>query len=312
MATTRRSSARAKSAPGINRDYSEVEYRESSIYDGPEPTKGIYRMKLVNVDDYTKQGEDKPSSVQWVFEILEGEENKHGDSVTGWRGRKYTTENSAWSEQKIAVALGLIKPNGKLTMSFADILKKAKPCRALIAMERYVPEDGDPEWRAALTSEFLVDDGETKRSTRPTDDDDDQDGDDEPPKTASRRGRGKAAEPEPEPEPEADGDDDGGDLPTEEELEEYAAELEELSAADLKARATEHEVIVKRGMKAEAIIEAILDDAATNGFLDEPEDEPEPEPEPEPAPAPRARRGSAAKAAPARRGRRGSTDDPPF
>lgn len=323
MATRRGSTAtRSRRAPGLKRDYSNTEYRETSIYDGPEPTKGIYRLELVHVGDYTKQGEDEPSSVQWTFRAMEGEENKHGDSVAGWKSSKYTTEAGAFVEQNILVACQVIKPGQEIDMSYDQILKKAKPCRALVVLERYIPENGEPEWRAVLTSNFLPDDGgaSTKAKARQAADDEDEDDDeDEPPARSSSR-RGRRAEPEPEPEEdededteEEDGDDE--DLPTEEELQEFAEELEGLKLAELKDEAKKYGVVVKRGQKADAIIDAILDKAADEGFVEEEEDEPEEE-EPEPPKATRGRRGTAStrtsSAGSKRGGKRGYDDDPPF
>lgn len=305
MVERRRSTRAAKQAPGIYEDYTDTEYVESDVYDGEEPTRGIYRLRLVNVQDHFKDESETATGRKWTFRVEDGETNAHGDPVGGWRGSKYTNGQKAkWAEQKIAVALGLIEPNGTLRMSYDQILKKAKPCRALIGRERYTPEDGDPEWRAVLSADFLPDDGSARTKAKSRDADEDEDDDEDgPPPVAKPTRRRKAAEPEPDPEPEPE---DGPDLPTEEEIQEYAEELEALELADLKERAKEdHGVTIKRGMKADAIIDAILADVEENGFPEDPEEEPEEEPEP---PKARTRRGAARK--PASKG--GFDEDPPF
>lgn len=278
MVATRRSSTRAKSAPGINRDYSDVDYREDEVYDGEPPTKGIYRMKLVDAKDHTS-GDDN-ESVKWTFQIAEGETNKHGDDVAGWRGYKYTNgDGAAWVEQKIAVALGLIKVGGKLSMSFADIVKRAKPCRAMIALERYIPEDGDPEWRPTLTSVFMPDNGaKTKAKSRAAeeDEDDDEDEEEEPPPRSARSRRRKQ---DPEPEPEEEDEDEEEDDEDEVDLEELEEELNALSLAALKKRARdEYSIKISRSMNDQDIIEAILESLEGDEEDEDEEDEPEPEP----------------------------------
>jgi hypothetical protein len=313
VATTTRRSRAASKAPGINRDYSDTDYRESDVYDGPEPTKGIYRFKLVGVQEHTSA--DDNESIQWIFQIMDGEENKHGDSVAGWKGRKYTNGDGAkWVEQKIAVATGLIKnPKDTLDMSFADIIKRAKPCRALVAMERYIPDDGgDPEWRASLTSVFMPDDGgasSSKAKSRAAEDvDDDEEAEEEepPPKTRARRSRAKA---EPEPEPEDDEEDEEPEDEGEVDLDALEEELLGLSLVALKKRARAEGVTVKRGMSDEEIVEAIMEKAEEE--LGEEEDEEEEEPEP----PTRGRTRSASSAARSKsdnRGKRGYSDEPPF
>lgn len=299
MAERRRASGGARTAsrkPGINRDYSDTDYRESNVYDGPEPTRGIYRLELVAVGDHqTNEGNE---STKWTFRIMDGQKNKHNEEVAGWSNSKYTNGDKAkFVEQNIAVALGLIKPGGKLAMSYDDILRKAKPCRALIVPERYIPEEGEPEWRSTITSSFLPD-----KPPEDTDDDDDEEEEAPPPRATRSRGRKQDPEPEEDEEDdEAEDEAEGADV-TEEELNEYADELEGLPLALLKAKARDHGVTVKRGMKADAIIDAILEDVEANGF---PEDEDE-EDEPEPEPAKRPARGSR------RTAKRGYSDEPPF
>lgn len=322
MATTRRST-RSK-APGLKRDYSDTDYRESDIYDGPEPTKGIYRMELVSVGDHTSA--DDNESVMWVLRAMEGEENKHGDSVAGWKGRKYTNGDGAkWVEQKLAYALGLIKnPKDSIDMSYADMVKKAKPCRALVAVERYIPEDGgDPEWRATLTSVFMPDDGgasKTKAKSRTAEEEADEEEDEEEPPARSRRSRRKS---EPEPEPEEDEEDESEEDSEEDDeeesvdLDELAEELDGLTLVKLKARARELGVTPKRNEEKDALIDRILDKVEADQAEgdDEGEDEEEDE-EPEPPKATRGRRASASgrtsAAKSSGRGKRGYSDDPPF
>lgn len=319
MATTRRSSrTAAKRAPGIYEDYGDTEYRESEVYDGPQPTRGIYRLELVDVRDHFKDGEDESTSRVWTLRIMDGEEDKHGESVAGWKGRKYTNAQGAkWVEQKLAVALGLIPVGGQLAMSYEQIMKKAKPCRGLIVPERYIPEDGDPEWRASLTSEFLPDDGATRtkaKSRAAEEDEEDPEEDEEPPPSRSRRGRKADPEPEPEEEEGEEGDEDEDERveATEEDLEAFGEELAELKLPELKAKAKDYGVTVKRGQKADAIIDAILDAAEEDGLLvdDAPEEE-EPEEEPEP-PKSRSRRSGTSKPAARAGSKRGYDDEPPF
>jgi hypothetical protein len=315
VATTRRSTRAAK-APGLNRDYSDVDFREDEIYDGEQPTKGMYRLRLVAVADHTKQNEDEPSSVKWTFQIMEGEQNKHGDDVAGWRGYKYTNENAAWVEQKILVALGLIKPKGKISLTYAEMVKRAKPCRGLIALERYIPEDGDAEWRPGLTSVFMPDGVSAKaksKAAEETDEDDDED--DEPPPTASRSRRRKQ-DPDPEPDEEDEDEDEPDEDEEEVDLDELAEELEALSLAELKKRAREeYGVKITRGMQPDAIVDAILDTLEGDEEDEEDEDE-EDEPEPEPAkrPARSTTRGKTSSASSRGRSKSkaGYDDEPPF
>jgi hypothetical protein len=315
VATTRRSTRAAK-APGLNRDYSDVDFREDEIYDGEQPTKGMYRLRLVAVADHTKQNEDEPSSVKWTFQIMDGEKNKHGDDVAGWRGYKYTNENAAWVEQKILVALGLIKPKGKISLPYAEMVKRAKPCRGLIALERYIPEDGDPEWRASLTSVFMPDGVSAKAKSKAAEaDEEDEDEDDEPPATSTRSRRRKQ-DPEPEPEDEDESDDEEDDE-EEVDLDELAEELEALSLAELKKRAREeYGVKITRGMDADAIIDAVLETLEGDEEDEEEDDEEDEEPEPEPAkrPARSSTRGKTGSVSSRGRSKsdKGYDDEPPF
>lgn len=236
--TRNRSSAPAE---GLDRDYSEEEYREPSEgYNGPQPVKGLYPGKLVSINNHTKSGEDEPSSVRWGFELTGGETD--GESVAGFRDYQYTNDDTTlWREHQIAVALGLIKPNGKLKMSFANILKKAKPCTLRIIRERYIPEDGgDPEWRGKISAVLSYRDI-TKKSS-PRNEDSEEVADEE-------------------------ADDDWPEDP-----DELVEALEDLDLAELKVVAKEDfEVTVKRGMKADEIIDAILET-----LPEESEEEPEP------------------------------------
>lgn len=313
------SSRRSRSDSGgsgegrFNRDYSNEEYREPSEgYNGEQPTKGLYSCKLVNIEDHeTAEGNE---SVKWTFELLPGSENKHGDDVSGWRDYQYTNDDTtAWREQQIAVALGLCKPKGKLTGTYAANLKKAKPCTVRVGTEQYIPEDGgDSETRGRMQAFMPLKDatGPAKRRSRrdeeePEEDvfDDADDGDDDedepeekPARRTSARSRRKAAEPEPEPdEEEEEGDEEPYDP------DELAAELEDLTLVELKKRARdEFEITITRGMKADAIIDAILETL---------EDEDDEEDEPEPEPPPKRRRAASGKTATRKRG---STEDPPF
>jgi hypothetical protein len=312
VATSRRSSSRRSAATkefeGIDADYSDVDYREAELYDGPEPGRGIYRLELIAVGKHVKQGEDgdgDSTSTKWTFRIMDGEKNKHDEDVSGWRGSKYTNSGAAgFVEQNIAVALGLIKPKGKLRMSYAEILKKAKPCRAMLVPERYIPEDGEPEWRTSITASFLPDNG-PKADAKDEDDEDD-----EAPPTRARRSRKSDPEPEEEPEAEVEDEDEGDDEPYD--IDELGAELEKLSLADLKARAKEEfEITPKRGEKADDLIDRILDQVEAEQDEQPEEDEPEPEPEPEPAKPARRARGAAAKSS-GRSKRGGFAEEPPF
>jgi hypothetical protein len=322
-ATSRRSSAPAE---GLDRDYSGEEYREPGEgYNGPTPVKGLYPAKLVQVKNH--QSNEGNDSVRWTFELTGGEspdEDGEPMSVAGFRDHQYTNDHSTlWREQQIAVALGLVKPNGKLKASFDAILKRAKPCTVRIIRERYVPEDGsDPEWRAKIAAVLSArPDSKTGAKSRrgkaddePAEDvfDGDEDGDDEEETPPPRRSRSRRkAEPEPEPdEPDEDEEGDDGEEDWPEDPDELAAALEELSLTELKKVARDDfEVKITRGMKADEIIEAVLE------TLDEDEGDEEDEPEedePEEEPEPPKRRSRAAAAKTSTRRKRGSSQDPPF
>jgi hypothetical protein len=312
----------------LNRDYGDEEYREPSEgYQGEQPTKGLYTAELVSITDHTKQGEEEPSSVKWLFRLAEGSVNKNGDDVSGFPDSVYTTENTLWREQQMLVALGVIKPGGKVNLPYEGIVKKAKACTVKIGMERYIPEDGDPEWRAKMQAFLPL--REATGARRPKDEDEgeeafedgddtdaeDEDEEEEPPARSRRstsRSRRKA---EPEPEDEEDEEPDADD--EEDDEEDYdpdalAAELEELSLAALKKRARdEFKVKITRGMDADDIIEKVLD------TLDEPEDDDDEEEDEEPEPPKRSvrSRGSAKTTSRGKAGtsrKRGSSDEPPF
>lgn len=309
--TSRRRSSEEPVGGRIADDFSDEDYREPSEgYQGEQPTKGLYTCELFGINDHTKQGEDEPSSVRWGFRLVDGSENKHGDDVSGWSDYIYTTENTRWRVQQILVALGVIKPKGKVNLSYDQILKKAKPCTVRVGVERYVPEDGsDPEWRGRMQAFLPLKEAAATKSRRRKDDDEpaedvfdedpeaDEEEEEEETPPPARRSRRKA-EPEPaEDEDEEDEGEDEGEEPYDPDA--LAAELEDLSVAALKKRAREEfGVRITRGMEAEEIIDAVLD------TLDADEDEEEEEPPPPP------KRSARAKASP--RAKRGSSDKPPF
>lgn len=312
----------------LNRDYSDEEYREPGEgYNGPTPKKGLYPGKLVSINDHTS-GEGN-ESVRWGFELTGGTSpNDNGDeeSVAGFRDYQYTNDSTTlWREQQIAVALGLTKPNGKLNLTYAQILKKAKPCTLRIIRERYIPEDGgDPEWRAKIAAVLSARDlGPASKTSRRAkdepeedvfddeDDDELEDDEDEEEAPPSRRSRSRKAEPEEEEDDDEDEEDDEEDDEEEPyDPDELAAELADLSLAALKKRAREEfGVTVKRGMTADNLIQAILD------TLDE--DDEDEEEEEEPPPPPKRSRSAGRASAKAGAGRtttrkRGSSDEPPF
>jgi hypothetical protein len=305
----------------LNRDYGDEEYREPGEgYQGEQPTKGLYTCKLVSINDHTKQGEDEASSVRWGFELVEGSENKHGDDVSGWRDYIYTTENTLWREQQMLVALGVIKPGGKVNLTYDGIVKKAKACTVRVGTERYVPEDGgDPEWRGRMQAFLPLREGSVSKtkSRRAKDEDaedvfDEEEGDEdedeeEAPPARSRRSTSRSRR-KAEVVDDDVADEDADEDEDEDEDEDYdpdtlAAELEDLSLAALKKRARdEFGVKITRGMDSEKIIDAVLD---TLG--DEEEDEEE---EPEEEPEPPKRRSRAATGT--RRAKRGNNNEPPF
>jgi hypothetical protein len=326
--TTGGSSRRSTEDSGgrLNRDYGDEEYREPGEgYNGPTPKKGLYPAKLVSINDHVAQNGEGNESVRWGFELTGGTSpNDDGEeaSVAGFRDYQYTNDSTTlWREQQIAVALGLVKPNGKLNKTYAAILKTAKPCTVRIIRERYVPEDGgDPEWRAKIAAvlkarEDVVGKSRRAKAAEPDedafDDEDEEEGDEdedeeETPPARSRRTTSRSrrkAEPEPdedeeEEEPEEEDEEDDEDEPYDADA--LAAELEDLSLVALKKRARdEFKVKITRGMKAEDIIEAVLD------TLDEDEEEEEEEPPPPPK---RAAKGSTRTTA----RKRGSSTPPPF
>jgi hypothetical protein len=309
VATRARRSTRSRASAEpdedrLVRDYSKEEYREPGEgYNGPQPTKGLYPAKLVIVNNHTKQGEDEPSSIRWGFELTDGtapDEDGEPQSVAGFRDYQYTNDDTTlWREQQIAVALGLIKPKGKLSMTFKQILAKAKPCTVRIVRERYIPPD-DPdaaEWRAKIASVMVARDLGKKGAT-------------------STRRR-KIEDEEPEPDDVEETEEEEGDDEWPEDPDELAEALEELSLAELKKVARDDfEVKVTRGMDAEDIVEAILDTLEEDEEPEEEEPEEDPEPEPEP-PKRRSRASTGSRSgktgsARGRRARGGSTEDPPF
>jgi hypothetical protein len=297
----------------FNRDYREEEYREPGEgYDGPTPHKGLYPFVLERVALHTSQ--DGNEGVKWTFRATEDAESKDGkESYEGFRGFLYTNEEGAfWKEQQIMVAIGAIKPNGvykgtleALNKKYAETLVTGRVIR-----ERYIPEDGEPEWVAKLTTVMKPrDTTETtpRRRTAKADDDLDDTADDvdedveeeETPRASSRR----RAKPAPEPEPE----DDEAEVY---DLDELAEELEGLTLVALKKRAKEEFGFTTgqlRGLDTEDLIEKILD------VVEEEQGAEDEEPEPEP-PAKRARgRASTAKAGSrAKRSRDDTDQDPPF
>lgn len=331
--------ARNEDAGGrLSRDFTDEEYREPSEgYQGEQPTRGLYTAELVDLRDHTSQ--DGNESLRWMFRLADGSKNKHGDDVSGWPDSQYTTEASAWKEQQMLVALGVIKPGGKVNLGYAAIVKKAKPCTVRVGTERYIPEDGgDPETRGRMEAFLPLRDTARPKAKRAKDDDadedvfdddaEDEDGDDdadeEPPARSRRstsRSRRKAAEPEPEDE---DEEEDPEDEDEEGEEEDYdpdalAAELEDLSLAALKKRAREEfGVKITRGMKADAIIDAVIDTLGDEGDAEDEDEDEDGEEEPPPPPRARSARNSKSASTAGRgtrgstRRKRGSTDDPPF
>lgn len=296
----------------FERDYSEEEYREPGEgYNGEEPTKGLYPFRLVDLREHTSQSDNE--SLHWTFEMTEDAVGKNGDSYAGWRGHLYTNDDAAlWKEQQIMVALRLIKPRGKYRGTLESVLQKGSKVIVMgrVIRERYIPDDGgEGEWRAKLTS-VMIPKTTTASGARADDDDvDDEEEDEEPaPRRSSRTRRTPAA---PEPEPDENEDEEEDDEESEEEtgegydLDQLEEELGGLTLVQLKKRAKEEFGFTAsglRGMKADDLIEAILEKVDTEQADDE-----EPEEEPEPP-----RRASRAKTAPPKtRGRRGS-DDPPF
>lgn len=318
--STRRRSEAQDDGGKLSRDYSDEEYREPGEgYNGEEPTKGLYTCELVRITDHTSQ--DGNQSVKWLFRLADGSENKHGDDVSGWMDSQYTTENTAWKEQQMLVALGVIKPGGKVNLTYDGIVKKAKQCTVRVGVERVLDEEtNDSSWRGRMQAFLPLRESTGKSSTasgrRARDDEDaedvfedDPEGDDEEEETPPPRRSRSRRKPEPEPEPEEDeGEEEveGEDWP--EDPDELAAALEELSLTELKKVAKDDfGVTPKRGEKADAIIDAILDTLDEDeGDQEDEEEEPEEEPEP-----PKRTRRAAKGASTGTRRKRGS-QDPPF
>lgn len=324
--TSRRTSS-ADSGGRLNRDYTDEEYRTPDEgYDGPEPTKGLYTAELVRINDHTKKDEDESSSVRWLFRLAKGSVNSDGEDVSGWMDSQYTNENTLWREQQMLVALGVIKPGGKVNLTYDGIVKKAKACTTKVGVERVIDEEGEGSWRGRMQAflplrETTAERRGVKRRKDEDDedvfdgDDDEDEEDDEPEEEKPARARRstsrsrRKAEPEPEPE-----DDEEDESDEDEDDEEYdpdvlAAELEDLSLAALKKRARdEFEITIKRGMTADKIIDAILDTLPESDDVDDDDDDDEPEEEPEPPK--RSARSKISKTTTRRK--RGSSDEPPF
>lgn len=311
----------------LRRDYKETEYREPGEgYTGELPTKGLYPGHLVRAGLHESKAGNE--GVEWVFELLPGAENKHGDPCDGWQGFIYTGENSEWKEQQILVALGAIKPNGKINMAFDALLRRygKKAVTVRIFLEEYLPEDGEKEWKPKIGAVMAA-----KGAAKATPEDDGPDGDEDAIIAGARATRAagrKRNAPEPEPEPDEDDEDDEDEEDEIEEGEgdepydpdELAEELEELSLIDLKRRGKEEFGLTAgqmRGKKAEDIIDTILDTLPEDSDEDEEDEEDEAEEEPEP-PARASRRSTKAapaKAAPTARNssrRRSTKNEPPF
>jgi hypothetical protein len=331
--STRRGASQ-ESGGRLNRDYAEEEYRTPEEgYDGPEPTKGLYTAELVRINDHTKKDEDEPSSVRWLFRLAKGSVNSDGEDVSGWMDSQYTTQNTAFREQQMLVATGVIKPNGKVNLPYDGIVKKAKACTVRVGVERVIDEEGEGTWRGRMQAFLpLRETTAERRGTKVSRDDDedeedvfddeteadeaegDEDDAEEAPPARGRRSttrsRRKAAEPEPEDEDEeGDEDEDEDEEGDDEDIDPdtLAAELEDLSLVALKKRARDDfGVKITRGMKSEDIIEAVLDT-----LDEEPDDEDEDEEEPPPPPKRRTASKTAAKTGTTKR-RRGSSEDPPF
>ena len=155
--------ARASSKNGLRRDYGDTEYREQ--YMGEQPTNGLHRAELIDVRPH--DGGQSETTVEWMFEIIEG-------PFEGWTGRKYTNaEGAKWVEQNILVAIGVMKPGGKINKSWDAILNAAQPCRIRTTQEEY-----NDEMRASITG-FLAGLGDdTPAPKRRPADAEDEDADD--------------------------------------------------------------------------------------------------------------------------------------
>jgi hypothetical protein len=293
-------------ATRFQRDYSGTEWREPGEgYDGPVPQKGLYPFTLERVQEHeSKEGNE---SLKWTFVIDDAATSKDGtESYAGFRGYIYTNDEGAlWKEQQIMVALGAIKPGGQYKGTLEGLMKKygKVPVVGRLVRERYIPEDGEPEWTAKLTSVMRP---RTSVPTGAQDDEEeiDDEDDERPARSSASRARHSAPEPEPADDEELD-------------LDELAEELEGLSVVALKKRAKDEFSIpaaTLRGMDKEDIIEAIMES------LEEGSDEPEPEEE-EPEPPKRSARArassrdrSASSSRTSARGRKKDDEelDPPF
>jgi hypothetical protein len=153
----------------VKRNYKDVELREGG-YDGDEPKRGLYPMKLVTAEDHTTSDDAR----HWVFEITDG-------PYAGWRGHLYTNSTgAAWKEVQILMATGLLTdPKGNFNMSDAAILKKAGPVRGRVITEEY-----EGETRGKLTK--VLPPGETDAV-----DNDDADDEDKPKSKAGKKGKKK-------------------------------------------------------------------------------------------------------------------------
>lgn len=320
------SRSRAEEPQGrLSRDYSNEEYREPDVgYDGPEPTRGLYTCELVRVQDHTSQ--DGNESVRWLFRLAEGSINADGEDVSGWMDSQYTNDNTAWREQQMLVAMGVIKPKGKLNLTYDGIVKKAKQCTVRVGTERYIDDDGEAHNRGRMQAFLPLRESTAERrgiTKRSKDDDegedvfddeeegDDEDEEDEPeeaPPARSRRSSRRKPDPEPEPEDEEDEEEGEGDEEEDYDPDTLAAELEDLSLVALKKRAKEEfGVTIKKGMTADDIIEAVLDTLGEDDEDDDEEEEEEPPPPPK-----RATRAKAGTKPTTTRRKRGSSEEPPF
>jgi len=311
--------ARPSRGTSFVRNYKETEWREPGEgYTGEEPMKGLYPMRLVGVEPH--ESAEGNASTHWTFQCTAEAIGKNGDSYEGWRGHKYTNdEGAAFIEQQILVALGAIRPNGTIKTTLEELVRKYGKVTVLgrVVRERYIPEDGEPEWRAKLAT--VLKNRDAPRGTG-SDDDDEDEADEEveeaPPTTRTSRRASRKPAPASAADPEEDEEDEEEDDQEEEpyDLDELGEELEGLTPVQLKKRAREEfgfTTAQLRGVAAEDIIEQILDkvEAEQDG-----EDEEE-EPEPEPPKRSKARAATATKSAASGR-KRASTptadDEPPF
>lgn len=324
-------------APGLKRSYKDEEYKEGGgFYDGPAPTPGMHPVKLVDVGDHTSQ--DGNEGVKWTYDITEGK-------FAGWRGYVYTNDSTTlWKEQEMLVALGVIKPNAELNMSYANIIKKAQPARARIINELY-----EGEATGKIRTLLKADANAGKAKGRPADDEVDEDFEDEPLQDSDERDeraeelealtlvrlkaeakkaglgladyKGKTEDeiidlildaefPESE-ESEEEPEEDEDQEPEEFDGEALQEELEKLSPVKLKALAKKEygaTLADLKGLDTDEIIEWVLD-KAEEAFDEAADAEGDEEPEPEEAPEPPKRTARSTRPA---RGRKSTTDEPPF